>query len=256
MTNFNDDIPNVLNEAIEGETISEVDIDLDSIDEDDIVRDVDGKYGSSVPDRFEVPSDLEQRDLDFRFKPGCATCALALDDSQIHETYRMTKSAKDVERYIHEEYGDRQKPPSYKSITTHLNKHFIPEEKKRTADLIKGRARIDEKSREISEWTRVHEASTLRAAAWVHLENISSIDKRSKGYLDALKLFNPTAKTVKDLMELELKLLGVDGGTSPEEQESRIKGWLFNLIDTIKKEDPESAKKLVGLLQKVNVPLK
>lgn len=255
MTNSRSDVPNVLNAAMEGENVSQVDIDIDAIDQKDILRDIDGHAGSSIPGRFETPDDLEERDLDFRFKPGCATCALAIDDPHIHDIYRTEKNAKLVERYLEEEYGDRMKIPSYKSITTHINKHFMPEEKKRTADLIKGKARIDQKSREISEWTRTHEVSHLRAAAWVHLENLSSVDKRSKSYLDAVKLFNPTAKTVKELMELELKILGVDGDTSPEEQEKRIKNWLKNLIGTMKDEDPDSAKKMLALLNKVNVPL-
>ena len=256
MTNFNDDIPSVLNAAMQGETISQVDIDVDAIDEEGLLRDVDGNYGSKIPDRFEIPGDIEQRELDFRFKPGCATCAIAIDDPQVHEVYRQTKNAKEMERYIIEEYGDRMKPPSYKSITCHLNNHFLPEEKRRNADIIKSKAKIDHKSREISEWTRTHEASQLRAVAWVHLENISAIPKTAKNYLEAVKLFNPTAKTVKDLMELELKMLGVDGGTSPEEQEKKMKAWLTMLIGTMKEEDPEATKKLIGLLQKAHVPLK
>lgn len=256
MTNINDDIPDVLNEAMEGESFSQIDINIDNIEKQNILRDIDGSYGSSFPDRFDIPGDLEERDLDFRFKPGCATCALAIDDPQIHEIFRQEKNSKAVERYIHEEYGDRQKPPSYKSITTHINKHFLPEEKKRTADLIKGRARIDQKSREIAEWNRNHEVSYVRAAAHVHLDNLASVDKKSKLYLESVKAFNVTAKTIKDLMEFELKLLGVDGSTTPEEQEKRLKGWLTNLIGTMKDEDPESAKKLLSLLQKVNVPLK
>ena len=244
-----EDIPNILDDAFKDSDLKDEDPDVEDLDDLD-----EGERG--ILDRFDYPDDLEKRDLDYRYKKGCALCLLCLDDPNIHETYRLTRNYKDVERYLNENYNDGVTPiPQYSGIINHIKKHFLPEENKRTGDMIVGKARVEQKSRELAEKTRTHEVNDVRAMAWIHLENIAAIDRKSRAYHDYVKLFPQIAKVIKDFMELDLKLLGLDKETTPEEQEKRMKNWLLNIVGLMKEEDPEMAKKMASFLQKVNVPM-
>lgn len=256
-------IPSILDDAIEkdeniissGNDENDADVDFSSsVSSSDLLRDIDGNSSPSAEiDMFQM-MDIKSRDLDFQFKNGCATCVLALDDPSIHDVYRRSGNVKEVERHMQEKYGDIQKVPSYDSIANHINTHFWPTEVSRNEDIIKYKSKVKDKTTELTTLTRESEIMQMKAMTWVILEDLASTNKNSKSYLEAIKIYNQTAKTALQLAEHELKLLGADGNTTPEVMEKRIRNYLTQLISTAKEEDPDMAKKLVGLLHKVNLP--
>lgn len=260
-------ILNILDEAIEDDEPEDVEVkvgNIDDFEDDDVPYDAtpkntvdpSGNNGADYhPERFDVPEDISKANIDYNYKIGCAICRMCYDDPKIHEIYRLTGSKKEVDKYINENYGYEQKVPSYRSICNHIDKHFLPVENVENAGLIQVRARVDNKIGDLTKATKSTEIVKLRAMAWVNLENLLAIKKTSQKYMDAVKLFNPTAKTIKDLIELELKVIGMDGGTTPEEQEDKLKGWLKKLIENMKDEDPSMAQKMIGYLNRVDISL-
>lgn len=200
---------------------------------------------------------IDQRERDFTFKKACKTCQLCLDDPQIHEVYRDTNNMKKVEEYIINEYSSTMEPPTYLSIRAHIQNHFLPIENKRTSSLKALNKNVDRRIAEIENTSRANEVNRIKAMASLMIDESAAIatsrEVDAKLKMEHIRIFNQTARTIKDYIELELKCLGLEGGVTPEEMEDKIKNYIAAMVKEFS--DPEEAKKFIEILKKANIQL-
>lgn len=260
MSSRKDGIPNILDTQIDdGEQFFEGSIDLDK---DQVNIPKTNSPTNDDSDDFDVDDDIIQSGdikpgLDYAFKKSCTTCQLCLDDPQIHEVYRETSNITKVHEYIEREYSSTMTPPIYHSVRNHIQKHFLPVENQRTGLVRALNRNVDRRITQIENTPRTSEVNRVKAMASLILDETAAtatnreIDARLK--IEHIRLFNQTAKTIKEYLELELKCLGIDGGVTPEEMEEKVKNYIGAMVKEFS--DPEEAKKFIQVLKKANIQL-
>lgn len=190
-----------------------------------------------------------QDDLDvyFNCKVNCLTCALAMKDPQIHKLYVETRNLTTVHKYMVETHGD--KVADYDQVRNHFIKHLeigagIVSDKQVTFF----RKNLVKKTEEISKLDKVDEIVRLKAMVSIHLERLVQTNpNRKKEYNESVKLFLSCTKTYTDLLNLELRCLGMD--STPEEMKKRIENMLTSFIGNVQQTDPEKAKELLDIIR-------
>lgn len=248
--NIEEETPSILDQAIENNEFIETEIDLGDADVPS------HNTGFDFSDSKSSSKEFNEYDQGYKFKQGCKLCALCLTDTMIHEVYRKNRIIKDVERYLEETYGDFQDIPSYEAISRHINKHFLPIEETRLAVRRNYDDAIVTNRKRVADMDRVNEVGLMKAISLYLLEELVTQQRKDiRTTIEMTKAANQTIKTYSDLMSLEIKVCGLDGTATPEEQEKKIKDALTQFVRKIKKDEPGKGEDLAKLVDQFTAPV-